>query len=369
MTFKQMLVLGAVLLAVTAGETAPGADRWINPIVKPLAMDKRGPFVRLNDGSLLIVERNSTMTTNDDGKTWSQPRRIYDKADPTAEGPGIPSNAAMLLKTRNGVLILVWMDKRFLNWDEKTGEPGEGAFGYFWAIRSLDEGKTWVDRQMIVNGIGGHQPRNILQTRSGRVIVPVQFYLRKPGRNAIATYSSDDDGKTWNSSNIIDLGGHGHHDGAFEPVLQELKDGRLWMLIRTNWDRFWEAYSEDEGLWWRIIQPSKIESSSSPGHIARLASGRLVLVWNRLYPEGQDTFPRRSGPYSIAKASWHREELSIALSDDDGKNWSKPVVLARQKDTWLAYPYVFERMPGLLWITTGQGNLRLSVREANLLAR
>jgi hypothetical protein len=369
MTLKQTLVVTLVALGLSAGHSALSAERWINPLVKQLAMDKRGPFVKLSDGSLMIVERNSTMTTNDDGKSWSKPRRIYDRADVTAEGPGIPSNSAMLLKTRSGVLILVWMDKRFLNWDETAREPGEGAFGYFWAIRSLDEGKTWVDRQMILNGIGGHQSRDILQTRGGRIVVPVQFYLRKPGRNAVATYSSDDDGKTWKSSNIIDLGGNGHHDGAFEPVLEELKDGRLWMLIRTSWDRFWEAYSEDEGLSWRVIQPSKIEASSSPGYITRLASGRLALVWNRLYPEGQNTFPRRSGQYSVAEASWHREELSIAFSDDEGKTWSKPVVLAREKNAWLAYPYVFERVPGLLWITTGQGNLRLSAREADVLAK
>ena len=72
--------------------------------------------------------------------------------------------------------------------------------------------------------------------------------------------------------NIIDLGGHGHHDGAMEPTMVELSDGRLWMLIRTNLDRFWSAFSSDQGLSWRVIRPSDIDTSSAPAAMARLAS-------------------------------------------------------------------------------------------------
>jgi len=64
--------------------------------------------------------------------------------------------------------------------------------------------------------------------------------------------------------------------------LRPLKDGRLYMLLRTAWDRFWEAYSWDKGLSWRQIGPgpSTIPTSSSPGYMMRLASGRIALVWN-----------------------------------------------------------------------------------------
>jgi hypothetical protein len=49
-------------------------------------------------------------------------------------------------------------------------------------------------------------------------------------------------------------------------------------------------------------------------------------------------------------SSWHRNELSIAFSEDDGVTWSSPIVIARDKR--LAYPTVFERRPGEVWITT-----------------
>ena len=147
-----------------------------------------------------------------------------------------------------------------------------------------------------------------------------------------------EEGTNWQGSNIIDLGGHGHHDGAFEPTFVQRQDGSLSMLIRTNWDRFWEALSYDDGLSWRTIRPGSIEANSSPGYLIRLRSGRLVLAWNRLHAEGAHSFPRRSGQLSAAAASWQREELSISFSKDEGLAWSEPTVLACEKDTWIAYP-------------------------------
>ena len=64
----------------------------------------------------------------------------------------------------------------------------------------------------------------------------------------------------------------------------------------------------------------------------------------------------------------HRLELSIRFSDDDGKNWTAPVVIARIKNGWLAYPYLFEAHPGELWITTMQGGLHARLFEKDFVA-
>jgi hypothetical protein len=344
-------------------------DLWVNPLFKPLAVDRRGfgtSLLALEGGRLMTVDGNAVIISSDDGRTWPESRTIYNGPDADKPGRGIPSSNGQLFKTAAGVLVLVWRDTGILNWDFEAGEPGPHSRGDVWSIRSLDGGQTWIDRQVVFEGTYGHPPINMIQTRSGRLIVPVQYYVRKPGRLVVCTYASSDNGKTWRPSNVIDLGGHGDHDGAFEPVLVELKDGRIWALIRTSWDRFWEAFSEDSGLSWRVIRPSSIEASSSPAYITRLASGRLVLVWNRLYPEGQNTYERQSGHFSSVPASWHREELSIAFSEDEGQTWSAPAIIARRKHGWIAYPYVFERAPGLLWIFTGSGELKVSVRETDL---
>jgi len=354
-------------MSESTGESS-SAERWVDPICRPLSIDAQRPFVRLPDGELMAVEGNATVVSADNGISWQSPRPIYRGEGPSLPSPGIgvPRNTGQLLATRDGVLVFVWIDERVLNWDSATREPGADARGDLWAIRSLDKGESWVDRQRLFQGVCGHPPINIIETASGRIVVTNQFYLRRPGRNAVRVYSSGDGGKSWRGSNIIDLGGHGHHDGAFEPTFVQRRDGSLWMLIRTIWDRFWEAISCDEGLSWRTIRPSSIEASTSPGYLARLQSGRLLLVWNRLHPEGTDSYARRSGQLSEDEASWHREELSVAFSQDEGATWSTPRVIAREKDAWISYPYVFEHAPGQLWILTGQGDLRLRVAEEDL---
>jgi len=345
-------------------------ERWLNPRCTVLPIDKEGPFVELSDGSLMTIEGNATIRSSDDGKTWSEPRTISEEPS-----PGRPGGGGLLLKTQDGVIVYVYMDMETYKWawDNAKREAAEDVRLDVWAIRSLDEGKTWIDRQRIFEGYCGALI-NIIQTKSGHIVVPIQLLIRNPSRHATHTYVSADNGKTWERSNIIDLGGHGHHDGAMEATLVELQDEKLLMFLRTNWDSFWVAYSKDCGLSWRHIQPSGIDASSAPGYLARLASGRIVLVWNRLYPEEKNGYPREESDYprrggdcnlSQDMASWHREELSITFAKDDGKRWVESVVIARDKGG-LSYPYIFERRPGEIWVTTRfQGKLRVSLRESD----
>jgi predicted neuraminidase len=138
------------------------------------------------------------------------------------------------------------------------------------------------------------------------------------------------------------------------------------MLMRTNLDRFWQAFSEDGGRYWRTIQPSPFDASSSPGHLARLRSGRLVLIWNRLNPEGGIAPKGGPGVAAECPASWYRGAFSIAFSEDQAKTWTKPMLLAREKNG-LSYPYVFERRPGELWLFAGFGGpLRVRANEEEL---
>ncbi|MBC8234493.1 exo-alpha-sialidase [bacterium] len=342
-------------------------EHWLDPRCTVLPIDKLGPFVELSDGNLMTIEGNATHQSKDDGRTWSEACTISQEPP-----PGRPSGGGQFLKTHDGVYVYVYMDMETFKWewDESHSEAAEDVRLDVWAIRSLDEGRTWIDRQRIFEGYCGALI-NIIQTKSGHIVVPVQRLIRNPSRHGMCTYVSADNGKTWERSNIIDLGGHGHHDGAMEAIVVELQDGRLLMLLRTNWDYFWEAYSSDHGLSWRVIKSGDIDASSAPGYLTRLVSGRLVLVWNRLYPQGKSDYPRRGGDCNLSqdKASWQREELSIAFSEDDGKTWTEPAVFACDKGG-LSYPYIFERREGELWITTWfQGKLRVSLREADFVGK
>lgn len=386
-----------------------------------------GSFVELDDGSLLNLDSKDggiVRISRDDGKTWEPYSKMYE-----GPGPGAMTRdceTGLAVKTGDGVIVWVYRDYKNSNWnwDHATNDAVDPRRDV-WSIRSLDGGKTWVDRQRIFEGYCGALI-DIMETSDGNIVVPIQRFVHDPGRHIQCTYVSTDNGKHWIRSNIIDLGGSGHHDGNFEGTVTELRDGRLYMLMRTNLDRQWEAYSWDGGITWLQIQPSQIASTSSPAFITRLKSGRLALIWTDLpgkprsltelnlipiskyskkwgpdpmrlvkrhYPPGEepDIKPlhaltllsekevQTKWPYLNLKLAagsdyWLRVAcntrafLSIAFSEDDGQTWSEPMVFVKGVRS---YCQLWERRPGELWISValGQDRTLLKVKEEDLLKR
>lgn len=256
--------------------------------------------------------------TRDGGKTWEPEREI-------TRHPDCQASHATVLRTRDGVIRVFYLGFKKHEW--KDGNPTANEQSDIWTIESADGGRTWSNRQKIFAGYSG-ATNGAGESRDGHIIVPYSHYVSNPGRLNARTSVSSDGGKTWRLSNAIDIGGAGDHEGAVEPAVIELKDGRLWMLIRTSRGKFWESFSTDGGLTWSAAAPTAIESAHAPGHLARLADGRLALVWN----------PKRTG----------RRELHVALSADDGRTWSPSLVVA--KGNQVTYPFVMEYQPGELWI-------------------
>ena len=366
-----MKLVAASILLVTL---ASAQDTWLDPRLTPLPSDKLGPFAHMADGKVIAIDGKATFVSSDAGRTWSDPRPLKG----ALEKGILVSRERALMRTKDGSLIAAFMNlnERKWTWDNKLHDA-PGAILPTYAMRSTDDGKTWTDVQKLHEEWSGCV-RDMIQTKRGRIIFTAMKMMNNPGRHTVLTYASDDDGKTWRASNLIDLGGRGHHGGVTEPTILELKDGRLWLLIRTNWGEFWSAYSHDGGLTWEDIGKSGIPASSAPGMLQRLKSGRLVLLWNRPYPEGKKEWPLTGGDglWSDTPVSNHREELSIAWSTDEGKTWSKPEVIVHKRDAkgrgsrkWASYPYLFEHTPGELWLTTMQGGVRAMFQERDFVRK
>lgn len=363
------LLLAALLLEFTCLAASPEWSKTqfgsktllLHPKCQRLPLSHLGPFVKRSDGSTLAVDDSRVWVSKADSKTW-EPRSSF--ADPKKYQC---RGERALLRTRDGVIVLAFLNEkeRVFQWDQKNGGPLPGCRLPVYVARSTDDGETWEEPRVVQEGWCGAL-RTMIQLRSGRLVLGSQVAVTNPGRHVCFSYASDDEGKTWSKSNVIDLGqygGYGDHGGGIEPTLAQLRDGRLWMLIRTSQGFFTEAFSADEGLTWTDIKPSKIEASGAPGQLLRLHSGRLALLWNRYLDE--------------AKKTGRREQLSLAFSEDDGRTWIEPAVVAwdpmqpghKEPDHRLSYPYVYESVPGELWITTMQGPLRIKLHEDDFFLR
>lgn len=338
-----------------------GKTLLLHPKALPLPTTLLGPFAKRADGGIVAADDSRVFVNKDGGKSW-EPRTLFSDTK-RFECRG----ERTLLRTREGVLVLAFLNMKemVLRWDQKKGGPQPACRIPVYVTRSTDDGESWEEPRKVQDGWCGAL-RTMLQLRSGRLVMGCQVAVANPGRHVCFSYASDDEGKTWKKSNVIDLGkygGYGDHGGGIEPTLAQLKDGRLWMLIRTYQGCFTEAFSTDEGLTWCDIKPGPIKASGSPGQLLRLQSGRLVLFWNRYI--------------DAAKKTGRREQLSMALSEDDGRSWTEPVVVAydplqpghKEQEHRLSYPYVFERAPGELWVTTMQGLLRIKLHEDDFLPR
>jgi hypothetical protein len=305
---------------------------------------------------LLLSSSGVVSMSNDNGKSFK-------KTGFFREGCGGP-----LLCTRKGTLILAYSDLTKISkfdWDNELHDAKNATLPTYFS-KSHDLGKTWQEPKLLHEDWTGAN-MDILQTKGGRIVFTSMKLFHNPGRHVVLTYGSDDDGETWTESNIIDLGGIGHHGGAMETVMVELMDSRLLKLIRTNWGQFWVAYSQDEGRYWHPYGPSGIDASTAPARLIRLTSGRIALLWNRWFPEREKEVKLMGGDCNSmeTKTSNQREELSLSFSGDEGQTWSAPVIIAKNPGGQVSYPYAFEPEPGKIWISSPWTKFKNSLEDAD----
>ena len=158
---------------------------------------------------------------------------------------------------------------------------------------------------------------------------------------------STDEGRTWTLHGAVKS-----KPWALENMITELKDGRLWMLIRTNSGVLWQSHSTDKGRTWSDGNPSSIKSPGSRFYIRRLSSGNLLLINHHKFTG--------------------RSHLTAQLSTDDGATWNDGLLLDERGG--VSYPDGVQDKDGLIWITYdrdrgGAGEILLAkFREEDVVA-
>jgi len=140
----------------------------------------------------------------------------------------------------------------------------------------------------------GWQTKNKATFLGNRMIIP----LYSDGFDCSLFALSDDGGKNWTYSNPV-LGGAG-----IQPTIAVAKDSTLVAYLRDNGpppQRMQRTESHDKGLTWGIPKDDILPNPGAGFDMVTLSTGEWLIVFN-------DT---EDG----------RHNLSVAISDDEGKTW------------------------------------------------
>ena len=183
---------------------------------------------------------------------------------------------------------------------------------------SSDDGQTWTDPVLLADpadeGVWYVMNDRLLQTRSGRLIVPVARAVGnfEGDRDESLVFYSDDAGETWQQSGPAPL--PDGPCGMAEPCVIELNDGRLLMLARGGLRVLLASRSSDGGCTWSRGTRTTLMSPLSSLTLRRLPDGRLIVFYNHAEPsEPGGAFPRCP--------------LVYAVSADEGAIWSTPFII------------------------------------------
>ena len=265
-----------------------------------------GDMVVLKDGRLLCVYGHYhagegwdlspahlvASTSEDGGRTWSQPRQMIGMEEGSVDNVMLVS----LLRAHNDDLLIAYADQT----------PAMQARGMM-LRRSSDDGRTWSARQPITPDSNNvHQANNacLVALRCGRIVLAMREYI--DGVRWPYALFSDDDGRTWHAGRHVpdpELTDE-QRDGqnVNEPSICELADGRLLMTMRSIAGGQFFSWSSDRGETWTKPVLSPLRGACSPAIVRRIPASEDVLA----------LFTYHYG---------NRTRLLSAISGDGGLTW------------------------------------------------
>jgi hypothetical protein len=376
---KHTLTLLAALLAVSSSVQLPvfGADHPGLPETDGLASAEKAPTVFRDWVPKLIPNPSATdayrhakrtctgvasMAITRGGRLWAA---WYSGTTPGAKIESCPNAYVVVSTSADGganwkeVLAIdpdgpgslksmdprPWVDpegRLWIIWHVTiNGVSYKHQFKKAWAITADDEEKdapSWSQPRHIADGVMINKP----------VVLPGGDWLfAAHDRKTVETgflkaVVSEDHGRTFKVRGQIEVS---HDLHAIEPMAVQRKDGSIWMLIRTGNagdmetpQGISESFSTDGGVTWSPPRPSAIKHTASRFYIGRLQSGNLLLV-------------KHSG-INVDLASVgrkQRRELTAFISQDDGRSWSKGLVIDER--VGCSYPDAQQDADGKIYLT------------------
>lgn len=181
--------------------------------------------------------------------------------------------------------------------------------------KSSDGGMTWNIPVSIPINIKGYYVCNndrVILTSKKRLIIPLAFapsiWINYIQQN-VKCLLSDDLGKTWHVSSTISS----TRSPLMEPGVEELSDGSILMVIRSQTGYVLFSTSKDGGNSWSNLVYSSLQTPEAPQTIRRIpGTDSLIMAFINT-------------PYIAAVNFNNRQPLALALSTDNGKTWPRIV--------------------------------------------
>lgn len=260
-------------------------------------------------GDIDLVMKRST----DGGQTWSALQVIWD------DGENVCGNPAPVLDRETGEIHLLSTWNLGSDKESQIIAQTSQDTRHVYVLRSPDGGKTWTKPREITPSTKlptwtwyATGPGSGIQMQkgkhAGRLLIACDHIEAETKHYYSHVIYSDDHGDSWK------LGGSTPEHQVNECEIAELSDGRL-MLNMRNYDRAVRrrqtATSTDGGITWtdQHHDSTLIEPICQGSLQSYEKAGKHVLLF--------------SNPASEDK----REKMTVRRSDDDGKTWSRSVLI------------------------------------------
>jgi len=230
------------------------------------------------DGGLVFIAWGKCAKTFDEGET----------ATVTDAPEGMSSN---IVRLKDGRLMTVL--------DEATEAPGyDFTIRTFYAGFSEDDGKTFSGKVVITDKARRLFLMNQRLTRlsSGRIILPMAVHpecLYDEKHETVGwagAFWSDDEGQTWEEG---EWKAPATVDQLCEPVICEMADGTLKMMVRTGRGHLYLMDSTDGGRTWSDEYATTLRSPCAPFIFAYDPfAEQYTVVWDNSFPGTHHLYPR-----------------------------------------------------------------------------
>ena len=280
-----------------------------------------GPYEYSHDDAIYLATHSPE--SNSSSASWSEPKPIMSpmQAESDLGRPMKGLGNSIMLVNSDGTLRLLFV----------TIAMGKWSGSQLNTCLSHDNGRTWSHAERLTlsplcnfSELVRNRPVPLASKGGGWCIPVYQEFL---GKFPELLWLREHEGHLLMQKTRI-AGGC----ATLQPSLIPLDEKRGIVLLRdyTKAKRIFLSRTEDGGITWSKPQPTNLPNPDAGISGLRLSDGRLIVAFN--------------------DSTTNRDNLSLALSKDDGLSWRRIAIIENGPESWFSYPYLMRTSDGLIHI-------------------